>query len=222
LKDIFVKRDNVEDIIRDIKSLNPTIITFQEFPTIQFSPETTVNEFKMELKKLNYQQVVFGHDGGLGNAIYSKIPSPSIATKDLGHRRYLARATFDYRGLDLHLFTTHLDVWDSTGNTRLDEAKIVLNEMKYIQEMDREGKIILTGDFNDYRDSAPLRLIKSTGLLDVHDIIKWNPPNYTCWAGTEIDFMIASSTLKNDIQGIYVYHTTSSDHLPLVLDLAVE
>jgi endonuclease/exonuclease/phosphatase family metal-dependent hydrolase len=62
-------------------------------------------------------------------------------------------------------------------------------------------------------------LWKSVGFVDSFALAEQPGPLWTSWWGGRTDYVLCSPQLKQMIHGNYVYYTSASDHLPIVVDL---
>lgn len=205
LKDIRDKHSNLSDILNDVRGMNPTVVIMEEVPDKGADRE----QLDKDLEGEGYKYRAEGYFSGawLGNVIYSRLPLTGIKVTQLGHKRAMVRATIG----GIHLYGTHLEVSD--GQVRENQAKQI------IKEMNLSGKSLLVGDMNEQANGSAMQHFTSHGLTESFASLNWPAATYTCWAGTPIDFILLSSTLKADLLGSYVYHTTSSDHLPIIVDI---
>lgn len=47
-------------------------------------------------------------------------------------------------------------------------------------------------------------------------------PQCTTWSGRRIDYLMLEKEWQYKIKGCYVYHTSVSDHVPVICDFVVE
>jgi endonuclease/exonuclease/phosphatase family metal-dependent hydrolase len=62
-------------------------------------------------------------------------------------------------------------------------------------------------------------LWKSVGFVDSFALADQSAPLWTSWWGGRTDYVLCSPQLKQMIHGNYVYYTSVSDHLPIIVDL---
>lgn len=142
---------------------------------------------------------------------------------------------------NIKFICTHLDVHDNTGVVR--EAQI--NELD--EYIGTSCPTIIFGDFNlisenDYKETlvdsqwyeylktrgnngSAFNLIKSKGWVDSFEVKGTKPP-YTTWNSTRVDFIffknfdkIPGINLQDLINDSFVFYTTNSDHIPVIVDL---
>jgi len=49
----------------------------------------------------------------------------------------------------------------------------------------------------------------------------FQPPQFTTWTGTRIDFLFLSSSWNLPIKGSYVFYNWASDHIPVIMDIGI-
>lgn len=62
---------------------------------------------------------------------------------------------------------------------------------------------------------------KGAGFVDSFALVNQPGPLWTSWWGGRTDYILCSPQLKQMIHGNYVYYTSVSDHLPIIVDLIV-
>lgn len=185
-----------------------------------------------------------------GNAILVKYPvkceSEGIFEEKFGQpRSYLFTKIVLPNKKTVSVCGTHLDVYDETGAAR---KRQIVELTKIIAE--EQENIVLGADFNEVRkqdyqyqvdgktvwDLLTADFKNRTGLefvpTEVHDYLAKNNfidsfskmhqplPRFTVWSGTMVDFLY----LKNwnlPIVGCYVYYSSASDHLPVIMDIDI-
>jgi len=60
---------------------------------------------------------------------------------------------------------------------------------------------------------------KGAGFVDSFSLAEQQNPLWTSWWGGRTDYVLCSPQLKPMIHGNYVYYTSVSDHLPIIVDL---
>jgi len=143
--------------------------------------------------------------------------------------------------ININILSVHLDVYDETGNIRLQEIKEVY---EYIIQHSLRNVLIL-GDFNEwdlkktdatYHDSL-IDFRERTGLdhfsTKAHDFLKdrhflnvfhmkGKNPKFSCWSGKLVDFCyLFKDTWDNllEIVDIHMPFVPYSDHLPIIVDI---
>lgn len=213
--DLHVVHDNVINVLKEIQELNPTVAVFQE--VVADTSDTLRVAFEKGLGELGYKHRHFRNVKGawLGNMIVSKVPFTSTGGIDLSHVRSLTEVTIQLAsGAPLTIYGTHLEV--KPAKARLQETQRIL---AHIQSQSPTN-FILAADFNAHYNSQEMKVLTKSGLMvDSFKVLNWRHPNYTCWAGHSVDFALLSNAIHKDCTSSYVYHSISSDHLPIVVDL---
>lgn len=214
-KDIHNSNPNVMELLTDIAKINPTILLLQEIPSYIASRSS----FEDGLKALGFDFQTFGAatNSTLGNMIASKLPPTNIHVTNLGHWRSLLEADFQICGeKTLTVFVTH---WQNANYERR-QRQSELTVSRIIEK--GSNGFIVGGDFNAGMGSPSVaHLVATTGLVNSFDAVNWPRPKYTCWGGTAIDHLLMSPSMLANIQGSYVFHSLSSDHLPVLVDLVI-
>jgi len=217
--DLFAKGCNVSNVLNDVRIMDAGVILFQEVLT------STSNQYRKDfdagLDRLGYVYRYFEAASGafLGNMIASRYPLQNLGVLDLGYARVMLEADVQLVGGDkITLFGTH---WENAdANARLKQAQIT---MKHFNAKGAMGNFVLGADFNAHYRSPAIQTLVNSGLMrSSFSVLKWPYPNYTCWAGHPIDFLFIGSAAQKNVLGSYVYHTLSSDHLPIIVDLDLE
>jgi endonuclease/exonuclease/phosphatase family metal-dependent hydrolase len=183
-----------------------------------------------------------GQDTYFGNLLVSKYPVENIIGVSLkgyyqGRCMAVAEIIFplpserDPKGVNQKMIvcTVHLDVFDFTGKTRLIEIQEVIAFLKKFNE-----PIILMGDLNalryqDYTDDERQWLARNNqGYPLDFDVVKeleahgyqdvFRNFKYSTWTGRRVDY-IFTKNFPYKIVGTYVYYTSVSDHLPVIMDI---
>ena len=148
-----------------------------------------------------------------------------------------------YNKININILTVHLDVYDETGNIRLQEISELYD---YIVEYSLINVLIL-GDFNewnltktdrtyndsliDFRQRTGLDhfstrvhiFLKDKNFIDVFHM-KNKKPKFSCWSGKLVDFCyLFKDTWDNSVEivNIYMPFVLYSDHLPIIVDIKV-
>lgn len=215
-KDLYNIQDSVGSLLLDIDKMNATALLFQEIPS-ENSPEK--KNFELGLEGLGYIYQAFGAATGstLGNMIASKYPLANIKITDLGRWRSLVEADIVIGdGEPLSLFVSHWQNQDYMARQRQSELT-----SRRIREKGCRN-FVLGADFNaSIVSSSVSYLTRAIPMTGSFDAIGWPRPKYTCWGGTAIDHLFVSPSLQGRVVGSYVYHTLSSDHLPVILDMNI-
>lgn len=141
------------------------------------------------------------------------------------------------------LYGTHLDVWDATESKRTEEIVELTRDAKH-----QSGNILIGADFNAVRSqdyqyqvqnksvwdllntnhkkrtgipvpTTALTHLEQAGFIDTF-MRAGNPsPRFTVWSGTVVDFLYLNKQWNLPMLGSYVYYSTASDHMPVIMDL---
>lgn len=217
-RDLYDKRSNLQEVLADIKTIGADICLFQEV-TLPGSGDRTA--FDSGLEALGYKWRHFGSGPGawLGNMIASKYPLSNLGSLDLDYTRVMVEGQVALLGGEkLTLFATH---WQNAdAEARNQQSKKTVDYFQKQKGGPAMGKFVLGADFNAlYRSPAIQGLLRSGLMENSFNALRRPYPNYTCWGGTAIDFLFAGNGLAKTLVGTYMFHTLSSDHLPIIIDL---
>ena len=132
----------------------------------------------------------------------------------------------------------HLDVYDTTGKLRKHQVQRILNLLP-----SDDTPVIIMGDFNclreqDYDDEKgqiewlednsqgfpdfeTIKIIEDAGFNDAF-VQNKTPINYTVWTGRRVDYVFTRNTSTIlSIENTFVYYSSVSDHLPLIVDFKI-
>ena len=150
------------EIIDVITKINPDIIVFEEFYLIGFPNVKKHREICNDLEIIGlcfsffsdkYNQLTDIH--GL-NAIFSKYAFKSeiinfgIYPDPYNNPINGIVANININGDQLIVIGCHLDVFDETGTTRINQINTILDKIRLMTN-NTECKIIITGDFNSLK-----------------------------------------------------------------------
>jgi len=181
------------------------------------------------------------------NAVFSKYPLSTIyihpITSYIAEMRQVINVLCQLpNGEKLNIFATHLDVFDDTENTRVQQLEQIFKLMKQTNNSDHNT--MLVGDMNALRkkdypnqlwelfkehdkkrgvitQSKAIDFIEANRFVDCFEKMGIAPPSYTTWNGRKIDYFFLSPSWTFPILGAYIYHNCASDHCPLIIDLAL-
>lgn len=216
-QNLHSQASNTRKVAAALQEFDPTVVIFQEVVSDAKKPVRIA--FDEMLDDLGYLHRVMGTSKGawLGNMIASKHPLQTLGMLDLGSQRAVHAATINVGGRKIGIVGTHLEVRSSKDRT--EEARKIVNFLQTVV-VPHCTEYILGGDMNAHWGSSEIRQFVEAGeLKEVFGVVKAPYPRYTCWAGTTIDFLFSSPKLAPHLVGSYVYHTTSSDHLPVMTDI---
>lgn len=181
----FVKSAEAKAEIREsIHALNPDVISFEEVGSTNALLELR-DSLKAEGLDFPYWEHVSGSDTNIHVALLSRFPiiarRPHINENFLleGRRFSVSRgflevdirvnATFAFTLLGAHL-KSRLPVPEADqAELRLQEAKLLRARIDAILTTNPNANLVVLGDFNDTKDSAPIKTILGSGKLKLID-----------------------------------------------------
>lgn len=110
---------------------------------------------------------------------------------------------------NIDIVLTHLDAFDSSGNTR-DKQIVTIGENIHSDH-------ILMGDFNSIKGSNVINLIES-GFTDSFTLSGRNQPESTCWSNRVIDFIFFGRCFPYRPIDSNIVICDASDHYPVYVD----
>lgn len=145
---------------------------------------------------------------------------------------------------NIKIICTHLDVYDNTGKIREKQIEeldnyignqcptIIFGDFNLVCEDDYQSNDEDKNWYNYISKDPKLgmngdayKFIKSKGWIDSFDI-KGTKPKYTTWNITRIDFIffknfdkIPNTNLSEFLDDSFVYYTSNSDHIPVIIDI---
>jgi len=149
--------------------------------------------------------------------------------------------------VQLVAYGTHLSVEGPDSGSRSQQIEHLL---KLAEKDVKENKqVIIMGDFNavsrdNYDDtqwktiqtmyaarpakqrialqSTVLETLKTAGFVDCFAKQRLTAPLWTTWNGTRVDWIQVSENWNIPIKNCFAAYTTSSDHLPIIMDIEAE
>ena len=216
-RDADDQNENDDRVYSDIVALDPDVIVLQEVPYTL--TETVCELVDQKMASLGFDHVLRCNGEQfleLGNVIYSKLPLTETVSRKLNTQtRCFVSGVVEWAGgSKLRVTGSHLDAYRESH--RMSE----IIELASFHEDQTEGHVVMA-DFNAWYSSNVLQYMRSFGFVDSFDAAGWERPAYTCWTGTAIDFILLCPVAREKwhVAGSYVYHTTTSDHLPIIVDL---
>ena len=227
-KDPYTKKDNFNVIWQVIDKINPDVLILEEASSRGRFDQSRMYQ---ELKKRNYNHLAACNTvrgKWFGNIIASRIKPTKVlrAPFDIQERRGQEDRCFVFselrlpNGKKLHIYGTHLEVGKIKGK---DHNEIRYQQMKQISDyvqcnLAREN-VLIAGDFNASRNEKPVKHLSEIGFKDCFAVLGWQHPQFTSWAGTEIDFIFLNPAWQLPLAGCYIYYDAASDHLPVIMDI---
>ena len=235
---------------RAVVEIDPDILALQEM-----GPAPFLREFQKDLAAdgveyphaIHFQAV----DKDRHLAVLSKIAPVEVLRhgemdfpyfgERLRMKRGLLEVVFPVPGADgltWSLFVVHLKSrWsDEPGDPgsqerRTKEARAARNRILE-RFPEAEGLYLIAGDFNDHRDSAPLRRFRKRGDVEISRIVeaydtrreKWTYFHKKSESYERVDFFLASPEMSRFVAGegtVFdpLYPRAGTDHRPVYLDL---
>ncbi len=205
----------VDENLNVIKTINADVLILQEIPNIDIDRHQLLKD---GLTKIGHKHQIYRRSGSddaiLGIMIASRFPLQFMHKLELGNRRIALSVSLRTPSDEYVVIGTHLEVSDKEiRRAQVDNIAhyIISNRLK---------NVMLAGDFNSQWTSSSINGLKfSQYMYEVFRNIDWDHPEYTCWSGAEIDYIWIDEGLIDHIDGAYVYHSSVSDHLPLIMDI---
>lgn len=218
LLDLLEEHSQVDEFIADVERLGADVLVMQEVPLPVAGDR--LRRLEAGLNRLGYRWRVLRYStdpaAQLGLMVASKHRIAGSSQTELGERRILLDVAVEAHGSVIQVLGTHLEV--SGAATRERQVTTILEHLR----QKAYSQYVLLGDFNsNWRDPELERLREAPGMVEVFQSLEWQHPRYTCWYGNAVDFILAAKALETALAGAYVYHSPTSDHLPVLLDLHV-
>lgn len=173
-----------------------------------------------------------------GNAILSKHTIHQSGQADLekdalkGESRCYVYSTIKIDGKQILIANVHLDVWDDTEKTRVNQIKQMIRELEKFNM-----PIILCGDLNslkrsDYTDDEwqwiidnnlnvkPKTLVTDELSQSYNEAFDDGEFKYSVWTGRRVDYMWYRGE-NISVSKANVYYTDLSDHFPIFVDFSL-
>jgi endonuclease/exonuclease/phosphatase family metal-dependent hydrolase len=211
-----------EAIYTTIKAIDADVLLLQE---VVFRPKQTSEVFS----KLGYpyHSFCYGNPGGgdFGNMIVSKVPfakdpiKHNFVSKSKPHHRCYVKVEFDlkkYGARNLVIYDTHLEV--KSGKQRFAEVKQLVS---LIHTHDKGKNVLIGADWNAPRGKPSLTHLEKNGFTDCFHLAKLPEPKFTHWTSQNLDRLYLWNWYL-PIAGCYVYYSAASDHLPVIMDIALD
>lgn len=212
---VDARQENVQEVRDLLRRLEPTVVVFQE--VIRDIYHQQRHRFDEMLNELGFKHRFVGQKNAyLVNMIASKVPLWNYNERDLGGVRHAVAATVKLTdGRQIAIVGTHFEV--SNAEARQGNARILIDMLQQ-DVFPLTMHSLLMGDFNAHWRSSEIQMLSEV-MQEVFSQKRWPYPNYTCWAGTTIDFIFARQLASPNIYGTYVYQSPASDHLPVFVDI---
>lgn len=251
-----------EQLTRDVLQIRPDVLAVQEI-----GPPAALREFQERLRSAGWNLPHAEHVGGWDTNIFVAVLSryPLVARRSHsndtflleGRRFHLGRGIVDVDleptpGFRVTVLATHLKSKRPTARVdeaalREQEARVLRGHVEMILRRDPEARLVVCGDFNDHKDSRPLRLLLSKGRMSLTDTrpgeglpdqlahaqarssrrIVWTHFYAQEDTYARFDYVLLSSAMARNWQAkrSYVYADptwgTASDHRPVVVEFTL-
>lgn len=238
----------IKEINADVLILQEVVVFDEQVLTQAFSSLGYVVDFTTFGATTNNTKKPFGNMiiARPGLITKSVVKTFDADQSDLHERRCFITTTLQLpHNKHITIVGTHLDVWDNTGHKRVLEVQELINVFQ------QNSNTIIAGDFNavrkqDYtyrvngilawqllneahmqRVGCPiatqaLALLETHGFVDCFTHINTQPPAFTAWSGTIVDFLFINKKSDFTIAGCWSYYCGHSDHCPQVMDIALQ
>jgi endonuclease/exonuclease/phosphatase family metal-dependent hydrolase len=200
----FKKYDEVLEVLSnsqaDIIGLNEAL----------FFNDELRNKFQSDMTRLNYN-IKMCNNYGI-NVILSKYPIEFSKVIKLekdpikNRNRYMLHVKI----CNINIILTHLDAFDSTGQTRFNQIQTIGAYIK--------SDFIVMGDFNSIKGTNVINYLE-LGFRDSFTILGKQQPIMTSWTNRVIDFIFIGSTFPFRVIETAIYPSIASDHFPVYIDI---
>jgi endonuclease/exonuclease/phosphatase family metal-dependent hydrolase len=240
----FNEMDNHEAIIDDIVSLDSDIIGFQEFVWDDEIVEKLLKKLGLNNENICFCEASNWPGKPFGNCLISRFPIQSfrcVKLPSFEEERAALDAEICINGMPIQIIVTHLDVHDSSGNTRVKQIDL-LTELLLQREETCNGRAFILSDMNTiFSEEIPLPLLeaiktidskrnintptheipllKNNGLIDSFAYLHLPAPQFSCWSGRRTDFIFFKPHADFMIYSSWIGVTDTSDHLPISIDI---
>lgn len=221
-RDIKDVRDNLDAMLGDIEAIDPAVVVLQEVPS------SDSERVMKELQRRGYEGMrldINKRQGRLvfcGNLVAAKpeLQLRHLETLYLDEKRNAIAVNVHWKGYDIAVIGTHLHDNYQDGWVREKEAKTIMEWVDRVVRPHYHYYMIL-GDMNEGWNGPGVQVFTTQGMVEVFRGLSGIPPQMTCWAGTEIDFIFSSPRLMQRCVGAFLWHSVQSDHMPVVADFNI-
>ena len=240
----FNDMDNHEAIIDDLVSLDSDIIGLQEFVWDDEIVEKLLRKLGLKNENICFCEASHWPGKPFGNCLISRFPIQSfrcVKFPSFEEERAVLDAEISIGGILTQIMVTHLDVHDSTGNTRAKQINL-LTELLLQREKTCNGRVFILSDMNAiFKEEIPpsileiikiidskrnirtptyeIPLLKDHGLVDSFAYLQLPAPQFSCWSGRRTDFIFFKPHTDFAIYSSWIGVTNTSDHLPISIDI---
>ena len=239
-----LKNNTFESQLNVIEKINPDIFILQEALLEE-------NDIKIDkIKNLGYSDIIFSKNDKMdngkyyGNIVFSRYKIVEHQIIDISNKEFCCEnysciyLKIKVNKKILHIFGTHLNVYDSTEKFRSYQLNKIFS---YINNIDSEN-IVLLGDLNllnkyqienekllyikkhdELRNietvSKAIDIIINNNFIDSFDYVNKSPPFTTCCFDRRIDYIFIKKNFQYKIIDTNIAITNTSDHLPIIVDI---
>ena len=245
-----IEQPNFDNQLDTIIKLNPDVFILQE---VLINNSLLDNDpYITRFIRLGYPHYIYSVDTLLdnnsnmayGNILFSKIPfiNHQIINTNTNTNTNNENYSCLYVELsnNIHIFGTHLEVYDSTDNSRIQQLEKIYQIINTIDS----PNIILLGDLNllyqpqltqiqwDYQvshdkrrniitSSKAYKTIINNNFIDSFDYLNLSPPPISSCYDRRVDYIFIKNNFSYQCTNTQIVHTNVSDHLPIYLDLII-
>lgn len=202
--------------------------------------KTTKNKVYEYATLLGYKYIIESNRTYGINLLLSKYPVISHKLIPLGkdpicnENRYAIKATICVENTNINILLTHLDVWDETEETRLNQTKIIFREI--------DSSYILMGDLNSLRKAdydkeewktmteesifrqieiqhKVTKFIENNKFIDCFIKINKICPKVSVWSMRRVDYIYIGNNFPHNLLNCDIFPTIASDHYPIFIDI---
>lgn len=202
----FKNYGHVMSIIRDSDS---DIVGLNE---ALFFDSLVKDRFLNDARNMGYEYIVMCNTLYGINVLLSKYYINShkvikLAKDPVKNRnRYALKVNID----GIKILLTHLDAFDQSGETRLNQIKQILDNIN--------STYIVMGDLNSISNSNVILELENS-FTDSFKLLQINSPLMTSWIGSQIDYIYVGNDFPYQIFNCNVHFAYGSDHIPVYIDL---
>ncbi len=145
------------------------------------------------------------------------------------HKLFIINNHWVSKGGDTPLFGNVQPPILLSENQREGQAKVIANFITKMLELEPESNIIALGDFNDFYFSSPLKVMQTSGMINLIFNLPINERYTYNYEGNSqnLDNFLVTSSLKSYVTDIDIVHCNSeysfnesfSDHDPILVTL---
>lgn len=198
--------------------------------------------FEEIIKKNKYTYVKYCNDKYGINILLSKYTIKECSILKLikdpikNMNRYAIISTVLINDKEIKFAACHLDVFDESEKTRVEQIKQIINEIN--------DEYILLGDMNSLRkkdynldewnyliNDCKLRktdahtlvtdFIESNKFVDSWTLVNKSSPKISVWSMRRVDYIYIGKEFKHIINNCNLVFSDASDHFPLYMDLTI-